>query len=169
MCGRIASGGVHRRGRAAAVVVVTRFAGLGRGVARFRAGAGAGVGAGSPWMHWDVGRSHSSQYSSAIGTHPSWQGGDPRSDRGLLRETRVLRSRHGLNQVTLALLDRHADGLGDPGRLRAELLPAGRVPVVAAEAAGVGWSRSYAAETAAIPSSSTETKSLCAVEGSAGP
>jgi hypothetical protein len=67
MCGRIASGGVHLRGRAAAVVVVTRFTGLGRGVARFRAGAGAGVGAGSPWMHWDFGRSHSSQYSSAIG------------------------------------------------------------------------------------------------------
>ena len=27
---------------------------------------GAGVGAGRPWMHWDLGRSHSSQYSSAI-------------------------------------------------------------------------------------------------------
>ncbi len=64
MCGRIASGGVHRRGRAGAVVVATRFAGFGRVAAFFLTagfGAGAGVGAGRPWMHWDLGRSHSSQ------------------------------------------------------------------------------------------------------------
>ena len=61
MCGRIASGGVHFRGRAGAVVVATRFAGFGRVVAFFLTGLGAGVGAGRPWMHWDLGRSHSSQ------------------------------------------------------------------------------------------------------------
>jgi hypothetical protein len=36
--------------------VVARFRGRGAGVATF-----VGVGAGRPWMHWDRGRSHSSQ------------------------------------------------------------------------------------------------------------
>lgn len=75
MCGRNASGGVHRRGarRAGGVgadrVVVAGLAGRGlaAGLAAGLATAGAGEGAGLPWTHVDRGRSHSSQYSSAIG------------------------------------------------------------------------------------------------------